>query len=136
MLPTSQESGGDTQIDVGRILSEISALLAKAPIKNQTSILSKLVQRNLANCHEIIIPSDFLELSINAMVSLQEAGRSNVVYNLVKGLGSKRPNSDESRLPIKRMPMGLIEHCVNFFCASNSRQVWLEFIATLLILFI
>ena len=51
-------------------------------------------------------------------------GRSNVLYNLAKALGTMRDDQTDSLLPVKRMPMGLIEHCVNFFCCSHSEQVY------------
>ena len=35
-----------------------------------------------------------------------------------------REDLSDSVLPAKRMPMGLIEHCVNFFC-STRQQVFL-----------
>ena len=40
--------------------------------------------------------------------------RSNVLYKFAKGLGTMRDESD-SLLPVKRMPMGLIEHTSNFY---------------------
>ena len=40
-------------------------------------------------------------------------------------LGTKRKDQTDSLLPSKRMPMGLIEHCVNFFCSSSIHEVCL-----------
>ena len=34
-----------------------------------------------------------------------------------------RPDGTDSRFPVKRMPMGLLEHMVNFFNASSIQQV-------------
>lgn len=46
-----------------------------------------------------------------------------MLYNLVKCIGTKRPGTEDSFLPVTRMPMGLLEHCVNFFSSSNLQQV-------------
>ena len=76
----------------------------------------------MTNCG-IVVPSDFLKLSLNAMSRLQEAGRTNMVYNMSKAIGTLRPDSEESRLPISRMPMGLLEYCVNFYSSNCLQQV-------------
>ena len=54
---------------------------------------------------------------------LQSCGRSNVVHQLVRALGSLRDDGSDSLLPARRMPMGLIEHCVNFFNSSSMKEV-------------
>ena len=66
---------------------------------------------------------DFLQLAISVMEQLQSSGRYNVVYRLSKVIGTKRKDQSDSLLPTKRMPMGLIEHCVNFFAASSIKEV-------------
>ena len=62
------------------------------------------------------------------MVRLKKHKCSNVVYNLAKGVGEERSGVDESRLPVSRMPMGLIEHITNFFTAEDMNEVRLLFI--------
>lgn len=69
---------------------------------------------------------DFIELSVLAMKYLHSCQRSNVVYKLVKCLGTMRSDNSDSLLPARRMPMGLIEHCVDFFCSSSSQEVCLN----------
>ena len=44
-----------------------------------------------------------------AMANLRHNARSNVLYNLAKGMGTPRADGSDSRFPVKRMPMGLIE---------------------------
>ena len=61
------------------------------------------------------------------MEHLKACGRSNVLYNLAKVLGTKREDNSDTLLPAKRMPMmGLIEHCVNFFCSSQQQVFFLS----------
>ena len=71
------------------------------------------------------VPNDFLLYATAAMCQLTDSGRSNVLYNLAKGIGSKREDKDDSRFPTKRMPMGLIEYSANFFVAEDINQVYL-----------
>lgn len=47
----------------------------------------------------VSVPDDFLELSLSAMNQTQLSGRSNVVYSLVKGLGTQRPDGSDSCFP-------------------------------------
>jgi len=46
--------------------------------------------------------------------------RSNVLYNLAKGVGTLRGDSSDSRFP---MPMGLVEYAANFFVSDNLQKV-------------
>ena len=65
------------------------------------------------------LPGDFLELAVAAMQHLKSCGRANVLYNFAKAIGTMREDKSDSLLPAKRMPMGLIEHCVNFFTSTH-----------------
>ena len=71
----------------------------------------------------VSVPEDFLMLAASAMEHLKSCGRSNVVYNLAKVLGTMSNDRSDSLLPAKRMPMGLMEHCINFFSSSSIREV-------------
>ena len=76
----------------------------------------------------IELPEDFLELSKSAMNKLQQHGRTNVVYNFVKAVGTVRTDGTDSWLPISRMPMGMIEHTVNFFANKHMGRVCCTFV--------
>ncbi len=54
------------------------------------------------------------------MTRLKNHGRSNVVYNLAKGVGTEQ---SDSCFPVCRMPMGLVEYVTNFFSATNINSV-------------
>ncbi len=47
----------------------------------------------------------------------------NVLYHLAKGLGTLRPNSNESRFPVSRMPFGLLQYMTTFFTSTNTTHV-------------
>jgi len=66
---------------------------------------------------------NFIEYSVKGMLHLADCSRSNVIYLLAKSLGTLRPDNSDSLFPAKRMSMGLIEHCVNFFNAPTVQQV-------------
>ena len=90
----------------------------------QLEILSELFSLYLSeNSRTRAVPHDFLELVVQGMRHLQEAGRSNVIYSLAKAVGTMRPDDSDSLLPTKNMPMGLIEYAVNFFTASSVQKV-------------
>lgn len=72
---------------------------------------------------KIQVPNDFIQLSIAAMEHLKDCKRSNVVYSLVKAIGTMRPGNADSLMPAKRMPMGLVEYLANFFSSSSLAQV-------------
>ena len=68
-------------------------------------------------------PADFIALSLNAMLLLQQANKSNIVYKLAYCLGTKRPGSDQPLLPLEPMPFGIIQYQVDFFSCTNISQV-------------
>ena len=66
---------------------------------------------------------NFLELACKGMERLRQSKCSNVIYNLVCGLGTMRNDGSDSLLSTKRMPMGLLEHVTHFFVASSVQKV-------------
>lgn len=110
-------------LDVDACVFEISETLTQASPEEQLLVLTTLLQNHASDFYGILVPSDFIKLSLEAMLHLKEANRTNVVYNLVSAVGTKRPHSDDTRLPVNRMPMGLLEHCVSFFSSSNTTKV-------------
>ena len=96
-------------------------MIERLPLDQQCNILSNIVDKFLKLSSTLKnAPKDFLQPSVNGMRHLAECGRSNIIYSLVKSLGVDK---SESLLPAKRMPMGLIEHCVNFCNCASVNQV-------------
>ena len=80
-------------------------------------------------CHSLFsvdVPEDFLVLSARAMNRLHQVKRSNVLYNIAKGLGNMRPDGSDSVFPSTRMPMGLLEYMAGFFTAEEMRKVRIQ----------
>ena len=73
-------------------------------------ILSTLFSELVKASNAPDIPLDFLTLAVAGMKNLQVAGRSNVIYLLAKAVGTRRADNADTLLPVRRMPMGLIEY--------------------------
>ena len=58
------------------------------------------------------------------MVQLPEGGWTNILYNLAKGIGAMRPDTEVSRFPVMRKSMGLVEYTAHFFAVDSLQQVW------------
>ena len=112
----------DSEVSVGEICA-VPNLLPSMSNLGQLDMISELFKSYCTLRSDVSPPDDFLQLSMLAMKHLRLCGRSNVLYHLAKALGTMRNNQNESLLPARRMPMGLIEHCVNFFCSTSIRQV-------------
>ena len=67
----------------------------------------------------------FIQLSLQAMKSLEVNGKSNLVIKFCQCLANDRPDKSGSLMPIHRMPFGLIQHCIEFFTSTNVMQVTL-----------
>ena len=98
-------------------------VLSSLDATKQLQVLSSLYQSYALNYEELLIPMDYLPLSIKAMMNLRNAGRSNVLYNCAKAVGTTRPDGSDTLLPVKRLRMGLLEHCVTFFTATSIGEV-------------
>ena len=53
------------------------------------------------------------------MKLLQSQGKTNLVYRFAYVIATARPESDESLLPLNRMPFGLIEYQIDFFSSTK-----------------
>ena len=109
--------------DVGEVQATPGLLSSVSNHDQQLALTSELFKLYCIEQADIKPPNDFLQLSMLAMKHLESCGRSNVLYSLAKSLGTMRNDGNESLLPARRMPLGLIEHCVNFFCSTSIRQV-------------
>ena len=93
------------------------------PLDQKFTILSQLFSEVMEEKHNIKVPIDFLKLTAAGMVHLLPCNRGNVIYLLAQAFGSMRADESDSLLPAKRMPMGLIEHTVNFLNVDCNFQI-------------
>jgi len=112
---------------VDSVEAQCVSALANLKLDEQFKVLTKLFCGLLQMKSTCECPDDFLELSVNAMAHLHTCGRSNVVYLLSQALGTMRPDSSDSLLPAKRMPMGLIEYTVRFYTSQHINEVFIAF---------
>ena len=98
-------------------------LCSRDRIEQQLSVMSRSFSNLCAVAYGVCVPEDFILLSAKAMMNLKECHRSNVLYSIAKGLGVLRSDGSDSRFPMKRMPMGLLEYMAGFFEAEEMRKV-------------
>ena len=85
-------------------------------------ILSKLfTSYMLSNC-SLLVPDDFLSYAAEAMTKLKSSERTNVLYNLAKGIGKPRADNN-SKFPTDHMSMGLVE-CTASFYSDDLQKVF------------
>ena len=98
-------------------------ILNMVPIDSQLPLLSEVFSAYLLTVFKLSVPNYFLHLAASAMLQLANNGRTNVLYNLAKGIGTLRQDEEDTRFPVKRMPMGLVEYTAQFFASDNLQQV-------------
>ena len=86
---------------------------------NTLESLSRMFSELCKKSMGLIVPDDYILLSASAMQTLKEKNRSNVLYNLAKGIGISKKDTNESFFPVDRMPMGLLEYAAGFFLLST-----------------
>lgn len=57
------------------------------------------------------------------MANLKGAERSNVLYNFSKATAILRSDGSDTLLPMKWLPMGLLEYCASFFTATSVSEI-------------
>lgn len=118
----TQTEGLDVPVtNVDRIATAISLL--KMVSDELIRVISSLFQQYALTKYDVHVPADFLQLSLIAIRHLNQCGRSNVVYGVAKAIGTMRPDGSDSRLPARRMPMGMLEYMVKFYNSNTYVKV-------------
>ncbi len=133
-------------------LSATTEMLLEMPTSDKVACIEAVMQKmDLNDAEEVAnmafyqlalkkdissYPSNFAEIASNAMVILQEHNKPNIVYNLAKCLGTYRPGTTATIMPINRMPFGLLEYQIQFFSCTNTSQVAVAQFVLLFSLFI
>ncbi len=104
-------------------IEEVNTSNLQRSVISDISDISQSFSEHCKTTLELNVPVDFLTYASSAMVRLKKYKRSNVVYNLARIVGEQRADVGESRLPISRMPMGMIEYITNFFAADDLNEV-------------
>lgn len=111
MYPTSCPSSGSSLEIVEDPLTDH---IAQLPVDDQLELMSQWLTSYASEHYGLSIAPDFVQLALTAMKHLQDAGRLNVIYDLVKGFAMIRPDRSDSYFPTKWMPMGLMQYMAQF----------------------
>ena len=71
----------------------------KLSADSKLEILSKLFTSYMLTNFGLLVPDDFLNCSAKAILKLKRSERTNVLYNLAKGIGTTKVDSNGSRFP-------------------------------------
>ena len=66
------------------------------------------------------VSRDFLPLLSSALKVLLVNGKNNILYDAARCFGEMRPGEDCPRMPLSRMPFGLISHNLRFFASDSA----------------
>ena len=103
----------------------LSELFDKVAILDADQRLQALSEMFSTYCSQIglDVPGDFIQYSVQGMQQLRATGRTNFLYTLAKGLGTRRPDGDDSVFPAKQLIAGMFEYSANFFISVHKSQV-------------
>lgn len=110
-----RDSSTQTNTVSSDVLVQMKALLSALPEEEQA--LTKSIAPP-----EVNLPPDFVEQALACMKNLAVAGRFNILAGLSKALGTKRPDGS-CRMPVSKMPVGLLEYTASFFLSDSFQQV-------------
>ena len=127
MLAFSPLRNAEEKKLAGSILDVVSSRFMDLTKRQREQLLVYLLHRwLLTDIHpefnSSYIPRDFLPTAGNAMKVLFTNKKSNLIYDAASCFGEFRPNSP--RMPLERMPFGLISHnYLTFFSSDNASNL-------------
>ena len=69
---------------------------------------------------------NFLDVSLRAMETLLAEEKHNLVYDLSMCFNRRDNNTLETRMPMNRMPFGLVDYNIRYFAAHSSQKLGIE----------
>ena len=90
-----------TIMEVDTLESSIERI-SMMEVSEQLKLASQIFSTHCSQ-QGIVVPEDFLKLTLQAMKQLEFAKRSNFLYTLVKGLGTPNSDGSDSLFPSKRV---------------------------------
>ena len=116
-----RDSNTQTNTPPSDVLEQMKTLLVSLPEEQQASIIGELIQSIAPP--EINLSPDFIKHALACMKNLTVAGRSNILADLAKALGTRQPDGS-CRMPVSKMPVGLLEYTASFFSSDSFYQVY------------
>ena len=123
MLTLSPLRDSDDRKLPGSILDVVSSGFMELTKRQRQQLMVYLFKKwLLADFHSTMsssfVPSDFLPLLSSALKVLFVNGKNNVLYDAARCFGDTCPGGTP-RMPLHRMPFGLIAHNLHFFASDN-----------------
>lgn len=116
------------------VIEQFKKLSACQRLQLLTQLYEEVAIQDFSKDLKWFIPKDFVKLSLYGMQNLESKGKSNTIFHLCKCIGELRPDGSTTRMPIMRMPFGLISYNCEFFSrddvtnlhASEDYIQWME----------
>lgn len=113
---------------VGDVIVEVCTLFRIMSLRLKRQLVTYLFRQFLRNTVSDVgflkfVGKDFLDISVQAMQKLYCAGKNNLVYLLSRCFQAPddQPKSaTATRLPLDRMPFGLLDYNIHFFATDTT----------------
>jgi hypothetical protein len=87
-----------------------------------TCLFKSHINESIGEESRDFVPKDFLGTITSAMANLKDNNKPNLIYYFGKSL-EVPPNDRRSKMPIDRMPFGLISHNIMFFGSNDTTNL-------------
>lgn len=128
VAPRSDLTVGDAIVEVCMLFKKMSFRLKKQLVTHLFRQLLKTVNDDFGFLK--YVGKDFLDVSVEAVRNLYRAGKSNLVYLLSECFQTSDNESAtdnvNTRLPLDRMPFGLLDYNIRFFSAEHTVRLEIE----------
>ena len=91
--------------------------------QNQTDVLELLFSIACKTHGITAVPQHYIYNSLCAMQYLQSSNKSNILESTARVFGNMREDKSDTIFPMKRMPFGLLEYCINFYSSKSCSEV-------------
>ena len=106
---------------VGQAIKSIISLFGKLSLMQQEQLLSRLLHQHMgitsSKISSVFLPYDTIGTIARGMKNLADNDKPNLIYHLGKCLEPGKEG--QSRLPMDRMPYGLLSHNIMFFSSED-----------------
>lgn len=113
----------DNNVPHGNLIEQLSHCYSHLSLGLKKQFILYLLKKLYGEHYGVksnFMPDDVIDLTGKAMATLQHASKDNPFYRLAAGLGKERPNGSGPRLPVTRMPFGLLHHNIMFFSVEDT----------------
>ena len=111
----------------GDVVAKLLELMSTMTSKFLSALMQTLFWQYLSALYDDeikkFVPSDFVDLCCKGIHVLNKNGKDNILYYLAKGLGTPRADESGPRLPIDRMPFGLLSYNIRYFALDAVNKV-------------